>query len=105
MATDRVQNTVRFRRGTYRAMDEVAALLGGLPREDVLQLLLVRGLTVTYAELGIEHDPAATAADLLAIVARIWGSDLSDGETAAFGTVLAALARIVQVRDRETDGG
>ena len=105
MAADRVQTTVRFRRGTFRAMDEIAGLYGGLPREDILQMLLIRGIAVTYRELGIEHDPAATAADLLAVVARTWGGDLSDEEATAFDSVLAALARIVQVRDREADGG
>jgi hypothetical protein len=105
MAADRVQTTMRFRRGTFRSMGEVARLLGGLSREDVMQLLLLRGLAATYRELGIEHDPAATAAELLAALARTWGADLSDDEAAAFDLVQAALARIVQVRDREAEGG
>jgi hypothetical protein len=58
---------------------------------------------VTYRELGIERDPAETAAELLAVLAEAWGAELSDGELAAFGTVQAALARIVQVRARDAE--
>jgi hypothetical protein len=104
MTAERVQVTMRFRVPTFRAVNEVAALLGGLSREDVVQLLLLRGLAATYAELGIEHDPAATAAELLAVLAGSWGSDLTDDEAAAFATARTALDRITQVRGRETGG-
>lgn len=103
-APDRLQTSFRYRRNTLRAVDEVRALFGGLSREDMLQLLLLRGLAVTYRELGIKRDPADTAAELLAVLTRTWGGDLSDSEAAAFGMTGAALERIVQVRARDGDG-
>jgi hypothetical protein len=82
-------------------VNEVTALYGRPSKEDVFDLLLRRGLAVTYRELGIERDPAETAGELLAALAGAWGAELSDGEIAAFGTVRAALDRIVQVRARD----
>jgi hypothetical protein len=101
MAAEKVQVSMRMHGPTYRAVNEVAALNGRMSREDTLDQLLRRGLAVTYAELGIERDPAETAAELLAALAGAWGGELSDDELAAFGTVRAALDRIVQVRARD----
>jgi hypothetical protein len=88
---------------THRAWNEITALNGRMSKEDTLDQLLRRGLAVTYRELGIERDPAETAAELLAALAEAWGAELSDDELAAFGTVQAALARIVQVRARDAE--
>ena len=102
-AGDRVQTTVRFRRGRYRAVGEVSALLG-ISREDAVNLLIGEGLAQLYPRLGIERDPAAAAAELLGLVAGQWEADLSDEELSAFRITMATLERITQVRARETEG-
>lgn len=101
MASDKVQVSMRMHGPTNRALNEMTALYGRMSKEDVTDMLLRRGLAVTYRELGIERDPAETAAELLAALADSWGAELSDGELAAFGTVRAVLDRIVQVRARD----
>jgi hypothetical protein len=98
---ERVASTLRFRLGVRRAVDEMAVMLGGLSREETVHVLLVEGLTAAYARLGLDRDPAATAAYLLHTVAETWGSDLSDDERAAFEVTAKALERITQVRARQ----
>lgn len=99
---ERITSSLRFRKGVRRAVDEAAVLMGGLSREEAVHELLVEGLMAAYARLGIERDPADTAAYLLQVVASTWGADLSDEEQAAFETTRHALARITEVRARET---
>jgi hypothetical protein len=103
MGSERVSTSVRFRQGRFRAVEEVAALLGGISREEAIHLILGKGLAVMYAELGIERDPAETAAELLRTVAATWGGDLSDDEQAALAVTGKVLERITQVRARETE--
>jgi hypothetical protein len=102
---ERIATAVRFRAGLRRAVDEAAVLLGGLSREQALHLLLNEGLAAAYARLGIEKDPAATAAELLGAIAGTWESDLSDDEIAAIETTRKAMERIAQIRAREPKTG
>jgi len=101
---ERVQTTVRFHRGRYRAVSEVAELIG-TSREDAVHLLIGEGLSVLYARLGIQPDPAVHALELLKLVTGTWHADLSDDELSAFRITMAALERIAQVRARETEDG
>jgi hypothetical protein len=102
---ERLSTNIRFRSGLRRAVDEAATLLGGLSREQAVHLLLYHGLRAAYADLGIEQDPAATAAELLRVIAGTWENDLSDNEIAAIGTTCQALDRITQIRAREPRTG
>jgi hypothetical protein len=102
---ERIASTLRFRVGVRRAVDEMAVLLGGLSREEATHELLVEGLMAAYARLGIERDPADTAAYLLQVVISTWGADLSDEEQAAFAVTSKALDRIAQVRARDAKTG
>jgi len=102
---ERATTSVRLVRSTRRAVDELRKLLGGLSRDDTVQLLLAEGLTAQYARLGIERNPAVTAAELLRAVAETWGADLSNDELAAIETTCHALLRIAEIRDREQEPG
>jgi hypothetical protein len=100
---ERLTTSMRLVRSTRRSVDELRILLGGLSRDDTVQLLLTEGLAAQYARLGIKRDPAVMARDLLRVIAGTWGADLSDGELAAFDVIFTALDRIVQIRDREQE--
>jgi hypothetical protein len=102
---ERLATHLRFRPGLRRAVDEAAVLLGGMSREQAVHLLLNEGLSAAYARLGIDRDPAATAAELLRIVASTWETDLSDDELAAIATAVTAMERIAQIRAREPKTG
>lgn len=102
---ERFTTTVRFRRGRYKAVMEAADLTGVLSRDEMVNLLLGEGLAQLYARLGIERDPAATAAELLRAISATWAGDLSDEETAAIAVATAALDRIAQIRARESKTG
>jgi hypothetical protein len=102
---ERLATHLRFRMGLRRAVDEAAVLLGGMSREQAIHLLLNEGLASAYARLGIEKDPAATAAELLRVVSATWANDLSDDELAAIETTCQAMDRIAQIRAREPKTG
>ena len=76
-----------------------------MSREQAIHLLLNEGLASAYARLGIEKDPAATAAELLRVVSATWANDLSDDELAAIETTCQAMDRIAQIRAREPKTG
>lgn len=104
-ATDQVTTQIRFRRGQNKAVDELRALLGNISRDDMVFQLIRGGLIEAYARMGIERDPAATAAELLDVITDQWSADWSDDEIAAFGTVARVLERITEIRARENKAG
>jgi hypothetical protein len=101
MAEERIVTPFRLRRSMRRAIDEVVALLGGPSREDVVHLLLLDGMRITYERLGIERDPAVMASELLRSLGSTWEGELGDDEIAAIATTRRALDRIAGIRVRE----
>lgn len=101
MPRERIVVQLRLRLMAKRSIDELVAYTGS-SREEVIHALILDGLPVMYARLGIERDPAAMTAGLLDAMIGQWDDTLTDDEIAGFEVTRKALDRIVQVRSRET---
>lgn len=91
---------LRLRLNAKRAVDEIVAFTGS-SREEVIHALILDGLPVMYARLGIKRDPAVMAGALLNAMDGRWDDALTDEEIAAMTSARKALDRIAQVRARE----
>lgn len=90
---------LRLRLTVKRSVDELVSFTGS-SREEVIHALILDGLPVMYARLGLGRDPVTTASGLLEAITGHWDDAMTDEEIAAVETTRKALGRISQIRDR-----